>query len=308
MGTNYQDPSMSAPLEYMGMGYGCETRAKTTNQNITDPYYNSMGSGNTPYPNNTLAVPHEQHIRLPTFELPDFDGTVDSFPEFWDLYCAAIHNNASLSLAHKFLYLKSYLKGNAANIISNFQPTAENYEEAIRIILNTYNRPEVLRNKLWDKLMAQPKASASVTSQRVTLCGIKAIWAQMQKLSEHPAATGTMKVIRSKFPDRTREKVGELKRKGEPSWTVDDLLRALDTVIEQLELMEDTDPKDSSSFTALSVQHEPRSRESRRYSTTRNSYSSPSSHPPSSPTSRGPRSLQKVRCNFCNGTSELPMH
>lgn len=88
-----------------------------------------------PYPINTSAVPHEQHVRLPTFELPDFDGTVDSFPEFWDSHCAAIHNNTSLSLAHKFLYLKSYLKGNAASIISNFQPTAENFEEAIRIIL-----------------------------------------------------------------------------------------------------------------------------------------------------------------------------
>lgn len=147
--------------------------------------------------------------------------------------------------------------------------------------------------------MSQPKASASVTSQRVTLCGIKAIWAQMQKLSEHPAATGTMKVIRSKFPDRTREKVGELRAKGDKSCTVDDLLRALDTVIEQLELMEDTDPKDYRSSSALPVQDEPRSREYRRYSMKHNLYSSPTSFSPSKPTSRGPRSQQKVRCNFC---------
>ncbi|KAL6739748.1 hypothetical protein Aduo_013166 [Ancylostoma duodenale] len=66
---------------------------------------------------------------------------------------------------------------------------------------------------------------------------------QMKKLSEHPAATGTLKVIRSKFPDRTLEKVGELRRKGDPSWTVDDLLQALDAVVEQLEVTENTDPR-----------------------------------------------------------------
>ncbi|EYC21315.1 hypothetical protein Y032_0019g3748 [Ancylostoma ceylanicum] len=255
---------------------------------------NQNATSNTPADNASIGL-QWQHVRLPTFELPDFNGTVDSFPEFWDLYCAAIHNNTSLFPVHKFLYLKSYLKGNAASIISNFQPTAENYEEAVRIILNTYNRPEVLRNKLWDKLVATPKASASVTSQRVTLCGIKAICAQMQKLSEHPGATGTMKVIRSKFPDRTREKGGELRRKCDPSWTVDDLLRALDTVIEQLELIEDTDPKDNLSFSALSVQHEPRSRGSCRYYMKRST--SPQSFCSSTP--RGLHNEQKVRCNFC---------
>ncbi|RCN47104.1 hypothetical protein ANCCAN_06827 [Ancylostoma caninum] len=137
--------------------------------------------------------PFVQQVKLPTLELPEFDGSVDAFPEFWDLFSAAVHNNASLPPAHKFLYLKSYLKGTASSIIANFQPTAQNYDEAVRTILSTYHRPDILRNKLWDKLTAQPKAGNSAISQRVTLCGIKAIWAQMKKLSEHSGSTGTMK-------------------------------------------------------------------------------------------------------------------
>ncbi|KHJ97653.1 zinc knuckle [Oesophagostomum dentatum] len=247
----------------------------------------------------TSSALYEQHVKLPTFELPEFSGDVDAFPEFWDLFSAAVHTNLSLPPAHKFLYLKSSLKGTASSIIANFQPTAENYDEAVKTILNTYNRPDVLRNKLWDKLLNYPKAANSVISQRVTLCGIKAIWAQMKKLSEHPAATGTMKIIRSKFPDRTREKVGELKKRGDPSWTVDNLLDALDTVIEQLELMEDTDPRTVLSSTTLLAQHEPRShvrgRESRRSLTKRQSVTqspNPSTLPPA-------QRLRRARCNFC---------
>ncbi|KHJ78936.1 zinc knuckle, partial [Oesophagostomum dentatum] len=166
----------------------------------------------------------------------------------------------------------------------------------VRIITNTCNRPDVLRNKLWDKLVAQPKAASSPISQRITLSGIKAIWAQMKNLSEHPASTGTLKVIRSKFPDRTREKVGELRKKGEPSWTVDDLLQALDIVVEQLELMEDTDPRDNSSSVAMLSQ--------RQYS----SHRSPSAHSPSRRSNRNTsthsskrdyRNSEGTRCNFC---------
>ncbi|KAL6742463.1 hypothetical protein Aduo_015611 [Ancylostoma duodenale] len=57
----------------------------------------------------------------------------------------------------------------------------------------------------------------------------------MKHVDEDASAIGTLKLIRSKFPKRTREKVGELKSKGDSMWTVDELLKALDKVIDQLE-------------------------------------------------------------------------
>ncbi|KAL6727294.1 hypothetical protein Aduo_009184 [Ancylostoma duodenale] len=134
--------------------------------------------------NKALVLPHEQQIKLPRFELPDFDGSVDAFFESWDLYCAAIPYNNSVPPALKFLYLKTYVKVSASHLIANFHPTAENYEESVCIITNTNNRPDVLRNKLWDKLVAHPKSSNSPLPQRITLCGIKAIRAQMKKTFE----------------------------------------------------------------------------------------------------------------------------
>ncbi|KAL6734854.1 hypothetical protein Aduo_005348 [Ancylostoma duodenale] len=103
-------------------------------------YNNVVSSGQ-----NFSHVPaFEQHLKLPDFELPEFSGDMDAFPEFWDLYCAAIHNNTSVPVALKFLYLKTHLEGNAAKLIANFKLTAENYDDAVRIVSNTYNRPELL--------------------------------------------------------------------------------------------------------------------------------------------------------------------
>ncbi|KHJ84274.1 peptidase family A16 [Oesophagostomum dentatum] len=184
----------------------------------------------------------ERPFKLPALNLPEFHGDVEAFPEFWDMFTVAVHENTSVPQAYKFIYLKSCLKGSASDIIANFASTAENYEDAVRTLLNTYCRPEILKSRLWDKLLEQRASTDSALSQRSTLCAIRAIWSQMKRLNEDSASTPTLKIIRSKFPKRTREKVGELKSKGDSTWTVDELLKALDTVVDQLEVIEDADP------------------------------------------------------------------
>ncbi|RCN48385.1 peptidase family A16 [Ancylostoma caninum] len=198
------------------------------------------------------ATAYEQPLKLPAFELPEFNGEIDAFLQFWDLFATAVHNNTSVPVALKFMYLKTHLKGNAANLIANFQPTAQNYEDAVRVLLNTYNRPEILRSRLWDKLINQRASTDAPISQRTTLCAVQALWSQMKHVNEDASAIGTLKLIRSKFPKRTREKVGELKSKGDSMWTVDELLKALDKVIDQLEVIEDADPTPDSSCNVTS--------------------------------------------------------
>ncbi|EPB76810.1 hypothetical protein ANCCEY_04092 [Ancylostoma ceylanicum] len=152
------------------------------------------------------APAYEQPLKLPAFELPEFNGEIDAFPQFWDLFSTAVHNNTSVPVALKFMYLKTHLEGNAANLIANFQPTAQNYEDAVRVLLNTYNRPEILRSRLWDKLINQRASTDAPISQRTTLCAVQALWSQMKHVNEDGSAIGTLKLIRSKFPKRTREK------------------------------------------------------------------------------------------------------
>ncbi|VDP49057.1 unnamed protein product [Heligmosomoides polygyrus] len=183
-----------------------------------------------------------QYIKLPPFELPEFSGEMHSFPEFWELFTAAVHNNNSVRAITKFLYLRGKLKGDALKLISALQLTEVNYSEAIKILTNTYLRPEPLRNKLQRQLEAVPPAHRSPLSQRTTLCTLKSLWVQLERLGEHPASTTHMSTIRTKFPNNTRDKVGEMRSTGD-NWDVNTLLSALDKVIDRLEVMEDNDPE-----------------------------------------------------------------
>ncbi|KAK6059504.1 hypothetical protein COOONC_02867 [Cooperia oncophora] len=134
------------------------------------------------------------------------------------------------------LHLKSKLKGRARDIIASIELSADNYQEAINLLHNTYNRPDVLRNKLFEQLEAIAPANETPLAQRTTLCKIKSLWLQLKNLKEQPGATGTMRLIRAKFPQSTRQKGRD------DHWTVEELLAAFDQVIDRLEVMEDTDP------------------------------------------------------------------
>ncbi|CAJ0597163.1 unnamed protein product [Cylicocyclus nassatus] len=204
-------------------------------------------------------LPLEQPVKLPSYEIPTFSGDIEAFSEFWDIFSTAVHNNNTVPAAVKFMYLKSVLRGDAARIIAGFNPTAKNYDTAVRTILSTYDRPEILRSRLWDKLSQQSPASDSAISQRATFCALQATWYQMKELNEDSSSIATLRTIRSKFPWRTREKVGELKGKSDTMWTVDELLSALSTVIDRLQVVEDSDPAGHRAYNSDSTvrQHSP---------------------------------------------------
>ncbi|CAJ0594773.1 unnamed protein product [Cylicocyclus nassatus] len=204
-------------------------------------------------------LPLEQPVKLPSYEIPTFSGDIEAFSEFWDIFSTAVHNNNTVPPAVKFMYLKLVLRGDAARIIAGFKPTAKNYDTTVRTILSTYDRPEILRSRLWDKLSQQSPASDSAISQRATLCALQATWYQMKELNEDSSSIATLRTIRSKFPWRTREKVGELKGKSDTMWTVDELLSALSTVIDRLQVVEDSDPAGHRAYNSDSTvrQHSP---------------------------------------------------
>ncbi|KAK5969806.1 hypothetical protein GCK32_021708, partial [Trichostrongylus colubriformis] len=163
-------------------------------------------------------------IETPKLELPKFAGDITLFPEFWEIFSAAIHNHPYMTEATKLIYLKGALQGDAKDIVASVQVGDDNYSKAVELLRNTYNRPELLRNRLVEQLESLPPANESPLVQRITLCKVKAIWVQLINLNEQPGSTMTMKTIRSKFPQKTREKITLRNRQnGQPTklhlWT-----------------------------------------------------------------------------------------
>lgn len=87
---------------------------------------------------------HIQGVKLPTINLPKFQGNYDSWLEFKDLFESLINSNQSISKIQKFHYLKASLELDAAKIIQSLEFTSENYDVAWELLCSRYNNSKLL--------------------------------------------------------------------------------------------------------------------------------------------------------------------
>ncbi|KAL0821094.1 hypothetical protein ABMA28_005724 [Loxostege sticticalis] len=85
-----------------------------------------------------------QSIKLPTINMPTFDGVYEHWLEFRDTFISLVHNSKEISSIQKFHYLKSSLKGSAELVIDSLEFSASNYAVAWELLLNRYNNNRLL--------------------------------------------------------------------------------------------------------------------------------------------------------------------
>lgn len=83
-------------------------------------------------------------VKLPTINLPSFSGAYEDWFPFYDTFNSLIHNDSSLLDIQKFHYLKSCLKGEAANILHCLEISANNYIVAWEMLENRYNNRRII--------------------------------------------------------------------------------------------------------------------------------------------------------------------
>lgn len=87
------------------------------------------------------------NVKLPTINLPVFNGFYDQWMEFYDTFNSLIHNDSSLNDTQKFHYLRSSLKGDALHLISSIEISASNYAVAWQILRERYENKKIIINK-----------------------------------------------------------------------------------------------------------------------------------------------------------------
>ena len=102
--------------------------------------------------NSTLAG-----LRLPTISLPDFDGDYKIWLTFHDTFLALIHNNAELPAIQKFHYLRSAVKGEAAQLIEAIAISALNYPIAWNTLINRYSNEYLSKKRHLQALLEIPR-------------------------------------------------------------------------------------------------------------------------------------------------------
>ncbi|XP_025208740.1 uncharacterized protein LOC112604085 [Melanaphis sacchari] len=71
-----------------------------------------------------------QLIKLPSINIPTFDGKFEEWYFYRDQFMSIVHNNKTIDDVHRMYYLKTSLQGQAAEVISTLSSTALNYGEA----------------------------------------------------------------------------------------------------------------------------------------------------------------------------------
>ena len=117
-----------------------ENMAKATE--LIENMRSASGNGSSAPPSISSAV--QNNVKLPTIELPTFDGEYSNWLAFRDVYQSLIHHNDALSNVQKLHYLKSCLKNSAASVIAAMPTTEDNYEIAWDLIHQRYENTKML--------------------------------------------------------------------------------------------------------------------------------------------------------------------
>ncbi|PIO53588.1 hypothetical protein TELCIR_25071, partial [Teladorsagia circumcincta] len=191
-----------------------------------------------------------QPIQLRRVELPIFDGDIAQFHDFWCRFRTAVHDNDSLSLPTKFIYLTNSLKGSASLIIQGYDPSQpDNYHLAINALRRRYDRPQFTHHLFHHKLEQLQTSSSAPSNQRDTLCQIQSFVLQLNRFEDTTTSLALKKLIKAKFPRDTQLEVNKLEHRSGRTWTLPELLDGLNEVIEEYEKLDDyTVVKSNSEF------------------------------------------------------------
>jgi hypothetical protein len=86
----------------------------------------------------TVSQPTYQ-VKLPSIELPSFDGTTSKWLHFRDTFDSLIVKNQTISNVQKLHYLIASLTGEAKNLIANLPITHDNFLIAWALVTQRYN-------------------------------------------------------------------------------------------------------------------------------------------------------------------------
>ncbi|XP_070075678.1 uncharacterized protein [Drosophila takahashii] len=100
-------------------------------------------------------------LRFEKIKIPTFRGNYKDWPQFCDLFLGSVDRRENLTSCQKFHYLKSYLDGDALNLVKHIAVTEENYAEAWDKLVHRYDKKPLITRSLIAGFLALPNVAAS---------------------------------------------------------------------------------------------------------------------------------------------------
>lgn len=135
------DPSQASSRESFEDNYfSVVAKARIIIDSVAQP---SPTSNNSSQSNPQPTLPNITPS-LPVINVPIFAGSYEGWISFFQIYESVIHNRTDLSKIQKFYYLKSYLKGDASQLLHSLELTDDNYDVAINLLKERYENKKML--------------------------------------------------------------------------------------------------------------------------------------------------------------------
>ncbi|XP_065180252.1 uncharacterized protein LOC135810689 [Sycon ciliatum] len=163
--------------------------------------------------------------RLPKLELPQFSGDIMQWPTFWDSFSAAVHSQSGLAKVEKFNYLRSLVRGEAAESIGGLALTSANYEEAVDILTTRFgNTKRIVRKHMELLLHVDPVRTTDLRRLRRLYDTFESNIRSLRSLGVKSEAYGALlaPVLMSRLPDELRLIIS--REVEEENWELDILL------------------------------------------------------------------------------------
>ncbi|CAB3991676.1 TNF receptor-associated factor 3 [Paramuricea clavata] len=187
-------------------------------------------------PHQPVLTPSTAPIKakLPKLSLNKFSGNPVDWQAFWDSFDSAVGSNSSLSDVDKFNYLKSLLHGSAAETISGFSLTKENYCEAIKLLKERYGNKQVVISSQMDSLLKLPEATSmgEVKKLRNIYDKLESHVRSLRNVGVSPDTYGSFlaPVVMLKIPEELRIIITRDLPSGE--WKLEPLLKIFNTELQ----------------------------------------------------------------------------
>nr|XP_053622181.1 uncharacterized protein LOC128681901 [Plodia interpunctella] len=129
--------------------YHCILTAQNLIKANTDNNDAASITKTTPCHHDSNCHNHMPSLKLPVIQIPKFDGAYSKWLEFKETFVSLVHNNDKIENVHKFYYLNSYLEGEAARVMANFEVSNQNYSQAWKLLCERFdNKRQLINNHL----------------------------------------------------------------------------------------------------------------------------------------------------------------
>nr|CAI5834359.1 unnamed protein product [Callosobruchus analis] len=203
-----------------------------------------------------------QGIKLPTINLPNFDGTLENWLEFRYIYESLIHKNELISEVQRFHYLRSSLTGEPAQLIKGVEFSSDNYSIAWDMLVQRYNNDDMLvHNYVKNLFHMEPilkESSKSIRNMLDSLSKNLRALNQLQLPTEHWDVLIVF-LMASKLDLVTEREWVTFKSKRQGFPKIDDFIKFLNYRLSILETIEQSRCEKATESRGFKKRHEVRS-------------------------------------------------